>query len=164
MIPSQRVSSPISAQHLNAPVFVPKAPPFQPTTFALPHQGDLIPQYELDPHTATLQIDNIGIGQLVRPLIILVYPIPHVGICRASVASRPHTHTTTRVLPPILAHLQIITSTTGHPSRFPSRNSPTIFSLCAIPFGKSSNVERRIFGHRPLSLCPHRRKYMSITH
>jgi len=65
--PSQRVSSPISAQHLNAPVFVPKAPPpFSPAPpFALPQQTDFIPQYDLDLHNAAIQMESLGIEHLV---------------------------------------------------------------------------------------------------
>ena len=82
--PSQRVSSPISAQHLNAPVFVPKAPPFpSPAPFALPQQPDLVSQYDLDLHTAAFQMENLGIEHLVHffPLsrLILFLTRPFTG-------------------------------------------------------------------------------------
>lgn len=164
--PSQRVSSPISAQHLNAPVFVPKAPPFQPPTpFALPQQTDLIPQYDLDPHAAALQMENLGIEHMVHLFSSFPsLPLPYSCIYRTSAVSRLQTHTTTLVLPPILVHLQTTTSTTECPSRFPNRNNHITFSSCEILSGKNSNIERRIFGHQPLSLCRHRRKCMCITH
>jgi len=168
--PSQRVSSPISAQHLNAPVFVPKAPPFTSApSFPLPHQTDLAPHYDphydLDPHTAAaLQLDNLAMEHLVHLFLFLSSRLPYPLFYRTSALIHLRIPTMTQMPPPILAHLQTTTSTTEHPSRFLNPNNPTMFSSCEIPFGKNFNIERRIFGHQPLFLSLHQRKSTSITH